>query len=75
MLEQQLIQLSSEKASMANKNQIRWSATWYGVSAVDVTDKQEQFMTKVYVYSLAGLAALAGPITAIVALALQSLRS
>ena len=74
MLEQQLIQLSSEKASMANKNQIRrFAATWYGVSAVDVTDKQEQFMTKVYVYSLAGLAALAGPITAIVALALQSI--
>ena len=74
MLEQQLIQLSSEKASMANKNQIRQlAATWYSVSAVDISDEQERFITKVYVYSLAGLAALAGPITAIVALALQSI--
>jgi hypothetical protein len=60
--------------SIANQNQIRrFAATAYGVSPADVTDKQEQTATKVYVYSLAGLAALAGPITAIVALALQTI--
>jgi hypothetical protein len=74
VLEQQLIQLNSQRASIANKNQIRrFAATWYQVSAVDVTDKQEQSATKVYVSSLAGLAALAGPLTAIVALALQAI--
>ena len=74
MLEQQLIQLNSERASLANKNQIRrFAATYFGVSPVDVTDKQEQAASKVYVASLAGLAALAGPVTAIVALALQSI--
>ena len=74
VLEQQLIQLQSEKVSIANQNQIRrFAATAYGVSPADVTDKQEQTATKVYVYSLAGLAALAGPITAIVALALQTI--
>lgn len=74
VLEQQLIQLKSEKVSIANQNQIRRiAAQVYGVSASEVSDKQEQTTTKVYVASLAGLAALAGPITAIVALALQSL--
>ena len=69
MLEQQVIQLKSERASLANKNQIRrFAATYFGVSPVDVTDKQEQAASKVYVASLAGLAALAGPVTAIVAL-------
>lgn len=74
ILEQQLIQLQSEKVSIANKNQIRrFAATYYGVSPSNVSDKQEQTATKVYVASLAALAALAGPVTAIVALALQSI--
>ena len=74
IFEQQLIQLQSEKVSIANQNQIRrFAATFYGVTPSNVTDKQEQNATKVYIYSLAGLAALAGPITAIVALALQTI--
>ena len=74
MLEQQVIQLNAERASLARKNQIRrFAATIFGVSPVDVTDKQEQTATKVYIGSLAGLAALAGPVTAIVALALQAI--
>ena len=74
VLSQQLIQLNSERTSIANKNQIRrFASTFMGVSPSDVTDEQEQKAKKVYVYSLAALAALAGPITAIVALALQSI--
>lgn len=74
ILEQQLISLQSERTSIANKNQIRRMAgTIYGVNAVEVTDKQEKTTSKIYVGSLAGLAALAGPLTAIVALALQAI--
>ena len=74
ILRQQIIQLESEKTNLANRNQIRrLASTLYGVSAVDVSDKQEKTTSKYYVGSLSGLAALAGPVTAIVALALQAI--
>ncbi|RWA62920.1 hypothetical protein [Mesorhizobium sp.] len=67
-----LSQQERERMSIARNDQIRrLAARWYGVKAEDVTEAQADTVSTIWFASLAFIAALAGPITAMVALALQ----
>ncbi len=67
-----LTSLETERLPVARNDQIRrLAARWYGVKPEDVTDAQAGTVSTIWFASLAFVAALAGPITAMVALALQ----
>ena len=62
----------TDRIRTAREDQIRRIAgRFFGVKAEDVTESQAEVVALVWFGSLAGLAALAGPLTAITALALQ----
>ncbi|RUU42497.1 hypothetical protein EOD08_13260 [Mesorhizobium sp. M6A.T.Ca.TU.002.02.2.1] len=68
----ELNRLETERLPIARNDQIRrLAARWYGVKPEDVTDPQAGTVSTIWFASLAFIAALAGPITAMVALALQ----
>lgn len=68
----ELSRLETERLPVARNDQIRrLAARWYGVKPEDVTDAQAGTVSTIWFASLAFIAALAGPITAMVALALQ----
>ncbi|TIT18727.1 MAG: hypothetical protein E5W70_28115 [Mesorhizobium sp.] len=68
----ELNRLETERLPVARNDQIRrLAARWYGVKPEDVTDPQAGTVSTIWFASLAFIAALAGPITAMVALALQ----
>ncbi|TPI29761.1 hypothetical protein FJW07_30090 [Mesorhizobium sp. B3-1-9] len=68
----ELNRLEKERLPVARNDQIRrLAARWYGVKPEDVTDAQAGTVSTIWFASLAFIAALAGPITAMVALALQ----
>lgn len=67
-----LSRLETERLPVARNDQIRrLAARWYGLKPEDVTDAQAGTVSTIWFASLAFIAALAGPITAMVALALQ----
>ncbi|TIN28829.1 MAG: hypothetical protein E5Y31_11085 [Mesorhizobium sp.] len=68
----ELSRLETERLPVARNDQIRrLAARWYGLKPEDVTDAQAGTVSTIWFASLAFIAALAGPITAMVALALQ----
>ncbi|PZV39018.1 hypothetical protein B5V02_03005 [Mesorhizobium kowhaii] len=68
----ELSRLETERLPVARNDQIRrLAARWYGVKPEDVTEPQAGTVSTIWFASLAFIAALAGPITAMVALALQ----
>ncbi|MES0171268.1 hypothetical protein [Mesorhizobium sp. M0006] len=68
----ELSRLETERLPVARNDQIRrLAARWYGLKPEDVTDAQAGRVSTIWFASLAFIAALAGPITAMVALALQ----
>ncbi|MER9406195.1 hypothetical protein NKI36_19390 [Mesorhizobium caraganae] len=68
----ELSRLETERLPVARNDQIRrLAARWYGEKPEDVTDAQAGTVSTIWFASLAFIAALAGPITAMVALALQ----
>ncbi|SIT58829.1 conserved membrane hypothetical protein [Mesorhizobium prunaredense] len=68
----ELSRLETERLPLARNDQIRrLAARWYGVKPEDVTDAQAGTVSTIWFASLAFIAAIAGPITAMVALALQ----
>jgi hypothetical protein len=69
-----LSELESQRIHDARTDQVRRiAARFYGTKAENVTSQQAGFISVVWFGSLGMLAALAGPLTAIVALALQSI--
>ena len=72
----QLSELEKQRIEDARTDQFRRiAARLYGMKPENVTPEQAGFVSNVWSGSLAMLAALAGPVTAIVALALQSIAS
>ncbi|AMX98850.1 hypothetical protein AB0V79_25470 [Mesorhizobium ciceri] len=68
----ELSRLETERLPVARNDQIRrLAARWYGLKPEDVSDAQAGTVSTIWFASLAFIAALAGPITAMVALALQ----
>ncbi|RWP30301.1 ABC transporter permease [Mesorhizobium sp.] len=68
----ELNRLETARLPVARNDQIRrLAARWYGVKPEDVTEPQAGTVSTIWFASLAFIAALAGPITAMVALALQ----
>ncbi len=68
----ELGRLETQRLSIAREDQIRRLASrWYGAKPEDVSDAQAGLVSTIWFASLALIAALAGPITAMVALALQ----
>jgi hypothetical protein len=68
----ELGRLETQRLSVAREDQIRrLAARWYGVKPEEVSDAQAGVVSTIWFASLALIAALAGPITAMVALALQ----
>jgi hypothetical protein len=75
-LESEVASLDGKRIALATEDQIRRLAgRIYGTTPDKVSDEQASFVSVVWFGSLAGLAALAGPLTAMVALALQNLGS
>jgi hypothetical protein len=74
VLGKEIATLESERIPMARTDQIRRiAARLFGSEPEDVTQEQAGLVSVLWFGSLAMLAALAGPVTAIVALALQRL--
>ena len=72
----ELASLDGKRIILAGDDQVRRLAgRIYGVKPEEVKDEQAAFVSVVWFGSLAALAALAGPLTAMVALALQNLGS
>ncbi|WP_371011716.1 hypothetical protein [Mesorhizobium sp. RCC_202] len=68
----ELAALEKERIPMARTDQVRRiAARWYGAKPEQVTPEQAGVISVIWFSSLAVIAALAGPITAMVALALQ----
>ncbi|WP_155922489.1 hypothetical protein [Mesorhizobium sp. L103C131B0] len=68
----ELSRLETERLPVARNDQIRrLAARWYGLKPEDVSEAQAGTVSTIWFASLAFIAALAGPITAMVALALQ----
>lgn len=75
-VESRLAELDGQRIALAGEDQVRrLAARIYGVAPESVTDEQASFISIVWFGSLAALAALAGPLTAMVALALQNMNS
>ena len=73
-LSAKLTSIENERVELARTDQIRRiAARLYGVRPETVSDDQAGFVSVLWFGSLAMLAALAGPLTAIVALALQKI--
>ncbi len=71
-LTKEIAKLDGERIPMARSDQIRRIAgRFFGVKPEDVSEDQADLISIIWFGSLAGLAALAGPVTATVALALQ----
>jgi hypothetical protein len=69
-----LVKLEAERIPIAREDQVlRIAARFAGKNPEDVTDSEAQFVAITWFGSLAMLAALAGPVMAIVALALQNI--
>lgn len=68
----QIAELEKQRIPLARTDQVRRIAgRWYGVKPEDVTESQAGRVSVIWFGSLALIAALAGPVTAMVALALQ----
>jgi hypothetical protein len=75
-IDKEIASLDGQRIALASEDQVRrLAARIYGVKPDQVTDEQASFVSVIWFGSLAALAALAGPLTAIVALALQNLNS
>lgn len=75
-VESRLAELDGQRIALASDDQVRRLAgRIYGVKPENVNDEQASFVSVVWFGSLAALAALAGPLTAMVALALQNINS
>lgn len=73
-ISQAIADLEGERIPMARGDQIRRIAgRFFGLKPEDVTEDQADLVSVIWFGSLAALAALAGPVTASVALALQRL--
>ncbi len=72
MLNQEINKLEGDRIPIARADQIRRIAgRFFGVKPEDVSEDQADLISIIWFGSLAALAALAGPVTATVALALQ----
>lgn len=71
---EEVARLEAKRIELARTDQVRRiAARVYGLQPETVSDDQAGFISVVWFGSLAGLAALAGPLTAIVALSLQKI--
>lgn len=75
-IEREVASLDGKRIALATDDQVRrLAARIYGTTPDKVSDEKAAFVSVVWFGSLAALAALAGPLTAMVALALQNLGS
>ena len=71
-INKEISKLENERIPLARTDQVRRIASrWYGNKPEEVTEDQEGIISVIWFGSLALIAALAGPITAMVALGLQ----